>query len=68
MWSRLFVGTQNLHLEQEEFLTYKSEGFTFESCSEKCSLLKKIPKTFKSNVCGFFVCLVFFFYEIDENQ
>lgn len=67
MWSRLFVGTQNLHLEQEEFLTYISEGFTFESCSEKCSLLKKkIPKTFKSNICGFF--LFFYFYEIDENQ
>lgn len=65
MWSRLFVGTQNLHLEQEEFLTYKSEGFTFESCSEKCSLQKKkslqhLSQTF----VGFFV----FFYEIDENQ
>lgn len=27
---------------------------------------KKIPKTFKSNICGFF--LFFYFYEIDENQ
>lgn len=27
---------------------------------------KKIPKTFKSNICGFF--FLFFFYEIDENQ
>lgn len=25
---------------------------------------KKIPKTFKSNICGGF----FYFYEIDENQ
>lgn len=28
---------------------------------------KKIPKTFKSNICGFFF-FIFIFYEIDENQ
>lgn len=67
MWSRLFVGTQNLHLEQEEFLTYISEGFTFESCSEKCSLLKKKSlKHLSQTFVGFF--FNFFFYEIDENQ